>query len=251
MAENETKQEAVQSEKQTRERSKIAFPYGDLDGAVEVAKAIYNRGGSSAALHQLVDWLGHENVNSGAFRNKVSASKVFGLTEIAKDNVTLTALGKQIADPKTEAHARASAFLKVPLYKKIFDDYKGGPLPKDSDLETFMKGLGVPSKQTDRARQSFQRSADQANVLNEKKDRLVLPAGVSIDSTSTPANGENGRKMEHQQQPQFTRSGDVNPVLSFLLKSLPSGSEWSHDARQQWMRMLELALDEMYKPSDE
>jgi len=57
--------------------------------------------------------------------------------------------------------------------------------------------------------------------------------------------------MENAQR-QFTPSGDISPVLNFLLKSLPpSGAEWPRHAREQRMRMLELALDEMYTPSEE
>ncbi|HUA33127.1 MAG TPA: hypothetical protein VMA09_05940 [Candidatus Binataceae bacterium] len=155
----------------------------------------------------------------------------------------------EIVRPDKAQQAKARAFLSVPLYKAIYEKYKGRLLGGNAVLEQDMVDLGVAEKQKARARQGFQRSAEQAKL---GRDRLVLPAGVSLDSRPTPSNGEKGRKMEHQQQPQFTPSGDVNPVLSFLLKSLPpSGSDWPQDARQQWMRMLELALDEMYKRSGE
>lgn len=249
MADNEKQKDAAQPDsKQTRERSKIAFPYGDLDGALEVVKAIYNHGGSAATLDQLVDWMNHDNVSSGAFRNKITGAKLFGLTEIDKDAVSLEPLGQQACDPKTEMQARARAFLKVPLYQKIFSTYKGGPLPNDKDLESVMQSFGVPAKQADRARQSFQRSAEQAKVFNEKKDRLVLPAGVSLDST-TP-NGEKGRKMDTLALYPQTEGRD--PMLATLLEALPpSGSEWSRDAREQWMRILQMTLDRLYKDKSE
>ena len=103
-----------------------------------------------------------------------------------------------------------------------------------------MESFGVASKQTNRARQTFQRSAEQAQIFNDKKDRLVLPAGVSLDSK--PSNGGASRKME---TPVITApGGDLNPLL---LESLPpEGAEWPRDARQQWMQILERALDRLY-----
>ncbi|MHB8381861.1 MAG: hypothetical protein ACYDC3_05920 [Candidatus Binataceae bacterium] len=231
------------------ERSKIVFPYGDLDDALSVAKAIYKNSGTQADFDQLADWMKHGSVSSGTFRVKVAAARIFGLATVDNNRVTLLRLGQDTQDPDAEQRAKALAFLNVPLYRKIFETYRGRPLPDDKALEKVLESFGVAIKQTNRARQTFQRAAEQAKVFNDKKDRLVLPAGVSLDST-TP-NGGVGRKMENQNQ-QFAPSSDTSPVLSFLLKSLPpSGSEWSRDARQQWMRMLELALDEMYKPSDE
>jgi hypothetical protein len=112
-----------------------------------------------------------------------------------------------------------------------------------------MESFGVASKQTNRARQTLQRSAEQAKVFNDKKDRLVLPGGVSLDSTAAP-NGGASRKME---TPAMTApAGSLNPVLSLLLESLPpEGAEWPRDARQQWMQILERALDRLYKDKPE
>jgi hypothetical protein len=167
---------------------------------------------------------------------------------VDKDNVTLTPLGRDINDPQTEVTARAKAFLTVPLYLKIFNTYKGGPLPKDTDLEAVVESFGVPAKQAKRARQTFQRSAEHAKVFNERKDRLVLPPGVSLDSTTL--NGSASRKMETPQTATIP-SGDLNPMISVLLKSLPPiGSEWSRDAREQWMRIFEMTLDNLYKDKE-
>ncbi|MGH9830958.1 MAG: hypothetical protein ACREDR_47745, partial [Blastocatellia bacterium] len=154
----------------------------------------------------------------------------------------------RIVDPVSEAQARARAFLAVPLYRKIFEIYKGRLLPKDTALEQEMESLGVAPKQKSRARQSFQRSAAQAGVLNETKDRLVLPGGVSLDST-TP-NGGASQKMEPVRS--ITPTGDVDPMLSMLFESLPpSGSEWSRAARQQWLDILRRAFERVYKDKDQ
>jgi hypothetical protein len=68
-------------------------------------------------------------------------------------------------DPQQEREARARAFLSVPLYKAIYDKYKGGVLPPAAALERDVVGLGVAEKQTGRARQVFERSAEQTGFL--------------------------------------------------------------------------------------
>jgi hypothetical protein len=202
-----------------------------LEDAIEVVQATFHHGGQRATFDQLAVWMKHENVDSGTFRSfKIATARIFGLIDVVKDNVSLTELGNQIVDPASEKQARAKAFLNVPLYRKVFEIYKGRLLPKDTALEQEMGSLGVALKQKSRERQSFQRSAVQAGVFNETKDRLVLPGGVSLDST-TP-NGGASRKMEATAIHPITPTGDVDPMLSMLFESLPpSGSEWSRDAR--------------------
>jgi len=226
------------------ERSKIVFPYGDLDDALSVAKAIYNNSGNQADLDQLAEWMKHGNVDSGAFRVKVAAARIFGLATVDDKKVALLQLGHDTQDPNSEGRARAAAFLNVPLYRKLFETYRGRPLPDDKALEKVMESLGVASKQTNRARQTLQRSAEQARVFNDKKDRLVLPAGVSLDSAPLPLNEGKSRKME---SPTFQPSGEMNPLLATLVEELPASGEWTRDERDLWMRLFQRTLDKLYK----
>ncbi len=106
-----------------------------------------------------------------------------------------------------------------------------------------MESFGVAIKQTGRARQTFQRSAEQAKIFNEKKDRLVLPAGVSLDST-TP-DGEKGRKMD--QTVIQTSEGEMNPLLASLLEELPANREWSREQHDFWTRVFLRTVDKLYK----
>jgi len=58
-------------------------------------------------------------------------------------------------------------------------------------------------------------------VLNERKDRLVLPPGVSLEST-TPPNGGTGRKVDISAE-QIT--GEINPALVAQIEQLPPTGE--------------------------
>lgn len=221
-----------------RQRSTIVFPYGDLNNAVEVAKTLADHGGLGT-MDQIAAWLKHENVDSGTFRVKLAAGRIFGVAEVRDENVSLTDLGNQIVRPDSEARARAYAFIHVPLYKAIYEKYKGRLLPGDGVLEADMVGLGVAPKQKNRARQGFQRSAEQAKL---GKDRLVLPAGVSLDSK--PQEEAKGRKMETPLQP---LSGEINPAIAVFIEELPASGEWTREERDFWTRIFLRTLDRVYK----
>lgn len=174
------------SPKQSRGRSTIEFPYGALDDAIGVAKAIHTQAGDGCTYAQLSAYLGYGNVDSGTFRQRVSAARQFGLIATDAGEVRLLPLGRQIIDPNTAAVAKRDAFLHVPLYRKLFDKYSGYQLPPDVGLEREIAALGVTAKQVDKARQTFQRSAEQAGFFPTGRDRLVMPSGLPITPTMPP-----------------------------------------------------------------
>lgn len=159
-----------------RERSTIQFPYNDLDDAVAIAKAVHENAGTSCSLDQLAAYL-KNSFTSGSFRLRVSNAATFGLTDNERGEVRLTELGRRIADPSQEAAAKVELFLVVPLYSRIYENYKGFTIPGAAALEKFMREVGVSSKQTGKARQAFMRSARQAGFFAHGEDRLVRPAG--------------------------------------------------------------------------
>jgi hypothetical protein len=224
-----------------RERSTISFPYGDLDDAIAVATALSSHGGMGA-MDQLAAWTGHKTVGSGAFKIKVYTARTFGLVTMAGENASLTELGIEITRPDTEASARVRAFLHVPLYRRIYDKYRGRLLAGDAVIETDMVEAGVASKQKDRARQGFQRSAAQAKL---GKDRLVLPGGVSLDST-TP-NGGASRKMANTNTQYQNSTGEINPLIASWIEELPESGEWTRDEHDSWMRVFQRVVDKLYK----
>src|SRR5258708_10205756 len=150
--------------KRERERSTIEFRYLGLDVAVEMAKGVHEVGGSSCQWDQLAAKF-DQAATGGGFRQRVMTAKTFGLLTYSQGTVTLTKLGTQICDPEQEVNAKADSFLCVPLYRAVYEQFKGGTLPGTSGLETAMLTLGVTPKQKATARQVFQRSATEAGVL--------------------------------------------------------------------------------------
>jgi hypothetical protein len=230
-----------------RERSTIKFPYGDLSDAVEVAKGVHTVGGTSCEWEQLAAHL-KLAATGGGFRMKMLTAKIFGVADYGQRKVTLTQLGSRLNDPKQEAGARVEAFLSVPLYKTIYNKFKGATLPPTSALEAEMAGMGVAEKQTDKARQYFQRSAEQAGFFWSGQDRLVTPA-------TGPNGGAGGASHEQEERERVKRhgggsggGGGLHPLIDGLIKTLPDPeTDWPIEKRAKWLRAAAQNFDLIYK----
>ena len=224
------------------ERSTVEFSYTDLDSAIEVVRGVHNAGGTACDSDQLAAQLNLE-AKGGGFRLKVAGAKSFGLiTNERGGRVTLTDAGRQIIDPSLERAARMNAFLSVELYRKVFDQFKGGPLPPQAGLERSLVSLGVGAGVKDRARQVMLRSAKQAGFFEAATDRLVKP---SIQSEGAAALDSADAQRRDQQPGRGGNSGSggggggqEHPLIQGLLMTLPQPrSEWSGQERVNWLNM--------------
>lgn len=237
-----------------REMSTISFPYGDLDDAVAFAKSVHEVGGQSCLSEQLAGFL-KVSPTGGAFRTRMAHPRIFGLVDYEKSVISLTPLGMRIVDPAQESAARVDAFLSVPLYRAIYDKYKGYVLPPAAALEREMAALGVSSKQTDKARQAFDRSAQQAGFFWAGKERLTLPVVKNtpetkpIDNYTTPPTQSERSAVSGGGG--GGGGGGYHPFIEGLLKTLPeTGSSWPHRDRAKWLRLAANAFDLIYEGED-
>jgi len=235
-----------------REMSSISFPYGDLDHAIDFAKAIREVGGQGCLIEQLAGFL-QVAASGGSFQARLAYSRKFGLIEVERGKVRLTPIGLRIVDASQEAAARVDAFLAVPLYQKIYEKYKAYTLPPAAALEREMLGLGVSSKQTGKARQAFDRSAKQAGFFWAGADRLTLPVVKSFPETRpiddkppppSPPPPPSGNELNGG----GGGGGSYHPFIEGLLKTLPRvGEEWPIRDRAKWLKLAANAFDLIYK----
>jgi hypothetical protein len=237
---------AIGTDDEKRLRSSIVFPYNDLKEAISVAEAIWEHtGGSSCELADLAAWMNHETVDSGAFRMKVNAARIFGLTAAEPGKVTLTTLGRRIVDPAKADGAKAEAFLQVPLYQAIFTNYRGSLLPNNVGLERAVVELGVSEKQKDKARQTFQRSAQQAGFFSQGNNRLVRPDSPMRDEKppellEKPKGGGGGGDE--------TPPTQMHPFVRGLVDTLPKpGTVWADGAQDEWLQAAKAIFKLIYK----
>ncbi len=231
---------------QKRERSTIEFPYMDLADALAVAKAIHKTTASSPCQSDQLAAAMDLSMRSSGFRMRMSTARLFGLVESDRGSggAKLTPLGQMVVDAKREREGKAKAFLNVPLYAKLYELYRGKVLPPSGALEREIAALGVAQKQTDRARQAFERSATAAGFFEAGRDRLVAPG---IANSETPASqsrsdqGGNGGGGDGG-----SGRGRDHPLVKGLFDALPLTETMSSLERWRWLRAAEINLSFAY-----
>ena len=191
---------------------------------------------------------------------KVYSARSFGLLEISRGKVDLTDLGMRLADPKHSKAARVEAFLNVPLYKLMYDQLKGQPLPPTAAIERMMLNAGVPPKQKERARQVFTRSAKVAGFFDLHPDRLVKPELRDTAAPSTPSETAKTDALLFPVPPSRKYSGGgggddgdgIHPAILGLLRDLPiAGSNIGKKRRESLKAAFAAALDYIYPEPEE
>ena len=240
--------------KRSKSASAVAFPYVDLENVTAVARSIINNG-SQLSRDQLAGALG-QSPASGAFILKVSSARQFGIVDLRDGKFQLTDLGFSIVD-KTETRekqARVQAFLNVPLYRRIYEDFKGKQLPdRPHGLDNTLINFGVAPKLKSNARLAFEKSARYAGFFNVDPDRLIEPiiaGGISSLSAEGltvgggPTGGGGGISTP--------RLGALDPLIQGLLARLPpTGEAWSAEKRKKWLQTFEANLEMIYPTKPE
>lgn len=247
--------ETASDEKRELIRSTIKFPYLDQDDSVDLAKAIQRLGATQCGRDALAATLGLVPTGGG-FALRLATARLFGILSPERGTnsiLALTTLGVNVLDPSKGKAARVESFLQVPLYKRLYDDFKGKLLPPNSGLEGYIEQLGVSPKQKDKARQVFQRSATQAGFFAFGTDRLVAPSAMSTTTASVPADqkppdDEEEPKDEKHDKPKPPKNNKLVPTILGLLDALPNfQTEWSMNERRRWLQSAATSLDLLYK----
>jgi len=234
-------------EDQKREQSTIAFPYMDLDDAISIARGIHETTGASPCQHDQLAAAVQQSMNSSGYRMRVSAARLFGLVESDRGGgLRLTALGQMIVDAARAREAKVKAFLAVPLYNKLHEHYRGKVLPPTAALTREITLLGVAQKQSDRARQTFERSAGTAGFFEMGRDRLVMLGGIS--ASERPAGEEKPKENDSKDTGGGTTPPTRHPFIEGLLRTLPEPeTEWPATARAKWLQTAANIFDLIYK----
>jgi hypothetical protein len=234
-----------------RERSTIQFPYMNLSDALDLVKSLHgNVGVGMCTEDQLAAWMNLSPKSSG-FRIRIATAKLFGFIDSAGvGSFALSGLGKAVVDPSQERKAKVEAFLNVPLYKLAYDNYKGGVVPPAAAFERDIKSWGVAAKQTARARQVFERSADDAGFYESGRNRLVIPAAANFRGPETH------KALKDQTDGGTERTGKVSaesgleldPIIRGLISRLPPReSVWPIAERDLWLSILKSSFQLVYK----
>lgn len=234
-----------------RGRSTIEFPYLDLNNAIEVADGVRNVGGNSCDWKQLAVKM-NQAADGGGFRMKVMTGKTFGLLTYKGGTIELTDLGIQVIDAQFERKAKVEAFMKVPLFKQLFDKLNGVTLPPPAAVERMIEQLGVAPKQKDKARQVFMRSAKQVGLFELSGDRLSLPPGLNGAIKEAVTSAENTVQKKSGGGSGGGEGFDLDPLLIALLQKIPpQGEKWPKDKRLRWFKTFAMNVSQVYDGDDD
>src|SRR5437867_3171887 len=119
-----------------RQRAEMPAPAYNLADSVAVADAVHDKGGGAATADQLAAFLDYKGTNNGAFITRVAAAKHFKLIDGGGRGGTyrITPLAERVLMPVYQESAQEAlldAFFNVPLFKAVFDEYKGKELPSE------------------------------------------------------------------------------------------------------------------------
>jgi hypothetical protein len=245
--------------KRLHAKSEISFPYMDMDAAVSVARAMLDAGGVALTREQLAGVM-NLSVGSGNFVTKVATARMFGLiANKQQGKYELTTLGFEIVDDAEKRHrkARADSFLTIPLYRRVYDEFRGKQLPpRPHGLEQAFVKFGVAAKQVGNARIVFERSARQAGFFGAGPERLIEPIIGNVPPAERraaiedePAEEDTGRGSTGNQA---IRSRTLHPFIEGLLDALPEpNTNWALEGRAKWLQAAAYNFDLMYKGADD
>ena len=228
------------------ERSSIAFPYFDLSECLKIARAISHFGGANdCSDDQVAAWVDLSPKSSG-YRSRMSAARLFGLIEQGKESgVRLSDLALRTLDEHHARAAKVQAFLNVPLFVRVYENWRGQQIPPAAALERALVDFGVAEKQKARARQTLERSATEANFFENGRDRLIQPGIKSQPQDDTTPPVPQGGGGAGGGEPS---SAEIDPIIKGLIDRLPGpGNEWPASERKLWLEILENSFKLVYK----
>lgn len=260
-------EQQVTEEAQKRVRSQIEFPYADLERSEEMARLLSQIAGRSKIEQTQLAVEMNQTASGGTFRGRLGAARMFGLIETDQGEVWLSGRGHDLVNPESAAAARLEAFLSVPLYKVMFDNYQGYALPPAAAIERQMEQYGVPPKQKERARQVFQASAAHAGfiaangkfskpIIHAARAKEEIPAdlgggGSGGNSGGGDAGSVGGATNNGGEGAGFVAKHNqkaLHPFIVGLLETLPAPqSEWSAEERANWLQTAASIFTLIYK----
>lgn len=228
-----------------RVRGQIEFPYADEERSVDLAQRLNAQAGSALISHDQLASAMNQSAAGGTYRGRLAAAKLFGFVRVEQGRVGLTDLGIRVSHPDDHRAAAVEAFLNVPLFRSMYEKYKGYALPPAAAIERQMVELGVPIKQKERARQTFQSSATYAGYI-ASNGRFIQPVVSSVGTISeAPPPVHDDRRGD---PPGGGGGGNLPPFVQTLLDTLPEpGTDWSDPNRVTWLRAAAILFSLMYK----
>jgi hypothetical protein len=223
-------------------------PQYDLSQSIETVQKITDRGaGATVSMDELAAFLGYSGARNGAYLNRLSAARLFGLLEGPPRALAATERAEQIIHPdypQTEERARLEAFHSVPLYSAFFEAFGRRELPEDHHmLNTLISRFGVPAKEAKSVLARLMASADQAGLFKVAgPTRMIEP---TTTTTPSPSGGKSERVEPATQEP--TPRARFPKIIDGALDLMPAGPPWEEAEYVEWLAFFDQACRVYYR----
>lgn len=262
---NEAQAVSSGSAKGSRPRSEVSFPYYNLDSALEVAEKIHDQAGGSCSRDQLAPILGYSGTKNGGFLSRLAAARLFGLVEEVGGMLRPTQLASSMyapIHPVDAERAKVQAFLNVELFEKVYDRFKGQPLPTSQGLENLLRTeYKVVPAQIKNALRVLQESAESAGFFNAAgRGRLVLPLSANVKASSIPTAAASSNEAAPAAaapsvaagRAQIMDDSNIPPAIFGLIRDLPpEGTTMTTAKRQRLIKAFEASINWLYPDDSE
>lgn len=174
-------------------------------------------------------WLKISDKSSG-IKMRLTSMKSFGICErTSNTDYRLTPLGKRILTSAGDQKVLMEAFLRVPLYEKIYHRYAGRDMPSDDSLDRLIRSSGIDSKiRRNQAIGVFKKSA--------------IYAGLWDGPSSVPILEETVVEPQYDSVAEELRKG-----LDYLSLFPPrTRTQWSREDRIAWLTAAAQCFDLIY-----
>jgi len=182
--------------KKVRLTSGTRFAAYGLGDSIALAKAIHEKGGGRASHDQLAAFLGYSSTNNGAFLDRMASAKTFGLVTGGRHELMITTRAQQILMPEYPEQVRGhliEAFMEVPLFKAVYEEYHGKELPPEFGLKNALRTrFAITPSRINDAYRSLMESADMAGLFEVRGSRtqLIIPAMPAVAARRPPTDEE-------------------------------------------------------------
>lgn len=174
--------------RQKRERSN-RYPGASLEEAIALCRSVEELGVDGFTAADIAQALGYKSIKTNTFSARLSAARQFGLLELTGAGYGLTALGRAILHPVSDAERarlHRQALLCPPLYAEFATRMGGKKLPEAAILGNVLYNnyqITATAKQV--AAETLLESARFAGTLAE--DMVFQPDGVPEPEPKPPA----------------------------------------------------------------
>jgi hypothetical protein len=176
------------------------FPRATLENALKIAYAIKDiNGGNPWEPEEIRKAI--EVAQGNSWYALTAASRDYGLTSGTRESpqIALEELGREIVyapDPATELTLKKQAFLKIDLFKRVLDYYKGSNLPDMKYLGNVLtKQFGLDPEMHEEFAKIFRENSQYLGITSGVPSLPGEPGETETPGTVTLAEGATGSAL--------------------------------------------------------